>query len=57
MIVTINGVPTFPIAPLGEDDDLINRPIVQNPEFRAVLEERAWEGTVSLDKRGRCLGS
>jgi prevent-host-death family protein len=48
IVVTINGVPAFQLAPL-EDDDLIDRLIALNPEFRRMLEMRAGEPTVSLE--------
>jgi prevent-host-death family protein len=47
IIVTVNGVPSFQLAPL-EDDDLIDRLLTHNPEFRRMLEMRAEEPTVSL---------
>lgn len=39
VIVTVKGVPAFQMAPLDEDDDLIDRLLEHNPRFRAHLEE------------------
>jgi hypothetical protein len=57
VIVTINGIPAFQLAPLDEEDDLIDRLVAENPEFRAVLEQRARERTVSVNEVRRRLGS
>ena len=47
IIVTVNGVPTFQLVALTEDDDLIDRLIEYNPKFRKMLEERLEERTMS----------
>ena len=47
IIVTVNGVPTFQLAPLDVDDDLIDRLLEYNPSFRRSLEKRLRERTVS----------
>jgi hypothetical protein len=48
IIVTVNGLPAFQIAPLPqEEDDLINQLLEHNPEFRAHLEGRARERNLS----------
>ena len=39
VIVTVNGVPAFQLAPLDEDDDLIDRLLEHNPRFREYLEQ------------------
>jgi antitoxin (DNA-binding transcriptional repressor) of toxin-antitoxin stability system len=39
VIVTVKGVPAFQMVPLDEDDDLINRLLEHNPNFRKVLED------------------
>jgi prevent-host-death family protein len=49
IVVTVNGVPAFQLAPL-EDDDLIDRLLADNPAFRRVLEMRSQERTVSLEE-------
>jgi len=38
VIVTVKGVPAFQMAPLEEDDDLIDRLLEHNPSFRTYLE-------------------
>ena len=48
IIVTVNGVPTFQLVALSEDDDLIDRLIEYNPKFRKLLEKRLKERTVSV---------
>jgi len=37
VIVTVKGIPAFQMAPLEQDDDLINRLLEHNPKFRAYL--------------------
>ncbi len=49
VIVTVNGVPKFQLAPLAEDDDLIDRLLEHNPKFRKTLEARLHEKSVSLE--------
>lgn len=46
VVVTVNGVPTFQLAPLEEDDDLIDRLLEHNPAFRRTLAERLAERSV-----------
>jgi hypothetical protein len=38
VIVTVKGVPAFQMAPLEEDDDLIDRPLEHNPKFEHHLQ-------------------
>jgi antitoxin (DNA-binding transcriptional repressor) of toxin-antitoxin stability system len=38
VIVTVKGVPAFQMAPLEENDDLIDRLLEHNPGFRKYLE-------------------
>jgi prevent-host-death family protein len=47
VVVTVNGVPVFQLAPLEEDDDLIDRLLEYNPKFRRMLEARLKERSVS----------
>jgi antitoxin (DNA-binding transcriptional repressor) of toxin-antitoxin stability system len=47
VIVTVNGVPSFQLVPLPEDDDLIDRLLEHNPNFRQKLEDRLQDRTVS----------
>jgi prevent-host-death family protein len=46
IIVTVNGVPSFQLAPLDEDDDLIDRLLEHNPKFRQTLEQRLAQRSV-----------
>ena len=39
VIVTVKGVPAFQMVPLKEDDDLIDRLLEHNPDFRKYLEK------------------
>ncbi len=48
VVVTVNGVPIFQLAPLAEDDDLIDRLLEHNPKFRQTLQTRLKEKSVSL---------
>ena len=47
IIVTVNGVPLFQLAPLEESDDLIDRLLEHHPKFRQMLEARLREPSVS----------
>jgi hypothetical protein len=38
VIVTVKGVPAFQLAPLEEDDDLIDQLLEHNPRFRDYLK-------------------
>jgi prevent-host-death family protein len=57
VIVTIKGVPSFKMVPVDDedDDDLINRLLEHNPKFRALLEERTNEPTISVNEALRRL--
>lgn len=55
VIVTVNGVPAFRLAPLDEDDQLIDELIEHNPEFRKLLEERRHDRVVSVKAAMRRL--
>jgi len=48
VIVTVNGVPTFQLVPLNEDDDLIDSLLQHNPKFGQILKRRLKEKSVSL---------
>jgi hypothetical protein len=43
----VNGVPSFQLVPLEEDDDLIDRLLEYHPKFREQLEARLRDRTVS----------
>ena len=54
VIVTVNGKPAFQIAPLTEQDDLVDKLLKHNPKFRETLEKRLKEKTVAArDARRR----
>jgi antitoxin (DNA-binding transcriptional repressor) of toxin-antitoxin stability system len=55
VIVTINGVPSFQLSPLDEDDDLIDRLLAENPEFVQLLERRSRERAVSANEARKRL--
>lgn len=55
VVVTVNGVPAFQLAPLAENDDLIDRLLEHNPKFRQTLEERLQEKSVPLKEARRRL--
>ena len=55
VVVTVNGKPSFQLAPLEENDDLIDRLLEHNAGFRKLLEERLREPTVSAEKAERTL--
>lgn len=38
-VIVVKGVPAFQLAPLEEDDDLIDRLLEYNPRFRDYLEK------------------
>jgi antitoxin (DNA-binding transcriptional repressor) of toxin-antitoxin stability system len=48
VIITIDGVPSFRLAPLNEDDDLVDPLLAENPRFGQILEQRSRDGTVSV---------
>jgi len=56
VIVTVNGLPAFQLAPLAADDDLIDRLLEQNPKFRQTLEKRLRERSLSLKEARKRLG-
>jgi hypothetical protein len=55
VVVTVEGEPGFELAPLEEDDDLIDRLIETNPEFRAMLEARRHDRRLSAEEFLRSL--
>jgi len=55
VVVTVNGVPAFQLAPLEEDDDLIDQLLEYNPKFRRLLQARLRERTVSAKEAARRL--
>jgi antitoxin (DNA-binding transcriptional repressor) of toxin-antitoxin stability system len=55
VIVTVNGVPTFQLEPLDENDGLIDRLLEHNPRFRRLLETRLRERSVPAKEALRRL--
>lgn len=55
VIVTVNGVPSFQLVPLEEDDDLIDRLLEHHPKFRRLLRARLREQNVSVKEAARRL--
>ena len=54
VIVTVNGKPTFQIAPVTEQDDLVDNLLKHNPKFRQALQKRLREKSVpARDARRR----
>ena len=54
MIVAFNGVPSFLLTSLKEDDDLDDRLLAENPEFGQLLDRRTLERSVATaDARKR----
>jgi hypothetical protein len=50
VIVTVKGVPAFQMVPLNEDDDLIDRLLEHNPDFRKYLEKCLQGKNLSADE-------
>ncbi|MBI3468479.1 MAG: type II toxin-antitoxin system Phd/YefM family antitoxin [Planctomycetes bacterium] len=55
IIVTVNGVPSFQLVPLAEQDDLIDRLLEHNPKFRKHLQTRLRERSVPVREAARRL--
>ena len=55
VIITVNGVPSFQLVPLSEDDDLIDSLLEHNPKFRRMLKRRLKEKTLSLSEAKKRL--
>jgi prevent-host-death family protein len=55
VIVTVNGVPSFQMVPLAEDDDLIDRLLEHNPKFRRLMKQRLRERSVTVKHAARRL--
>jgi prevent-host-death family protein len=47
VIVTVKGVPAFQLAPIEEEDDLIDRLLEHNPRFETYLRECLRSRTIS----------
>ena len=55
IVVTVNGVPSFQLLPLEEDDDLIDRLLEYNPQFGKFLQGRLNEQSVPVKSARRRL--
>jgi hypothetical protein len=55
VVVTIDGIPDFRITPLNEKDDLVDRLIETNAEFRELLKKRLNEPTMPIKEAIRRL--
>ena len=55
VVVTVNGVPSFQLVPLEEDDDLIDSLLEHNPAFRRLFEKRLRERSLPLREVSRRL--
>ena len=55
VVVTVNGKPSFQLAPIDEDDDLIDRLLEHHSGFRSLLERRLRERSISAEEAGRLL--
>ena len=55
VIITVNGVPSFQLVPLEEEDDLMDRLLEHNPKFRQMLQKRLRERSVSVRETVRRL--
>ena len=55
IVVTVSGVPAFPMVPLDEDDDLIQSLIDHNPSFRRMLKARLRDRSVPAKEALRRL--
>jgi antitoxin (DNA-binding transcriptional repressor) of toxin-antitoxin stability system len=54
VIVTVNGVPSFQLVPLNEDE-LIDQLLEHNPKYRRLLASRLREPSVSAKDAARRL--
>lgn len=56
VVITVNGRPSFQLAPIEEDEDLVDQLLEKNPGFRSMLEARLSDATVSVDEALRRFG-
>jgi len=54
VVVTVNGVPTFQLVPL-EEDDLIGQLLEHNDKFRRMLAARLGERQIPIKEAARRL--
>ena len=55
VVVTVSGKPAFLLVSLAEEDDLIDRLIADHPGFRAQLQKRIGESSMSTEEALRRL--
>jgi len=55
VIVHIDGVPQFQLAPLDDDGDIMDRLFATNPEFRKMMAERTNTKAISAEEALRLL--
>jgi prevent-host-death family protein len=55
VVVTVNGVPSFQLVPLENDDGLVEQLIERNPAFRELLKRRLDERNISVKSALRRL--
>ena len=48
VVVTVNGVPSFQLVPLQDDNDLIDQLLRHNPRFRRLLLARLQERSLTV---------
>lgn len=48
IVVTVNGVPSFQLVPVEDDENLVDRLIEHDPKFRELIEKRLGERTVTV---------
>ncbi len=53
VIVTVNGVPSFQLVPLSDEDDLIDSLLEHNPKFRRMLKNRLKDKSVSVKEASK----
>lgn len=56
IVITVNGRPSFQLAPIEEDGDLVDQLLEKNPGFRNMLEARLSDATVSAEEALRRFG-
>lgn len=48
VVVTVNGVPSFQLVPVEEDEAIVDQLIEHDPKFRELLEKRLSEPHVTV---------
>lgn len=55
VVITVNGLPTFQLVPIQEDEDLVDALIANHPQFRRQLEERLKEKPIPWEQAKKRL--